>query len=79
VYTIEHIEKRINEKVAELKDVLGMTPDQAIAVLRHFKWNLDKIQNEWFEKENILRKQIGIDYDSTLVKKFPHINSSLMS
>ena len=79
MYTIEHIEKRINEKVAELKDVLGMTPDQAIAVLRHFKWNLDKIQNEWFEKENILRKVIGIDYDSTLVKKFPHINSSLMS
>jgi hypothetical protein len=37
-------------------------------VLRHFKWNMDKIQNEWFEKENKLRKLIGIDYDSTLVK-----------
>ena len=43
MYTIETIEKRINEKVSELKDLLGMTPDQAIAVLRHFKWNMDKI------------------------------------
>ena len=63
VYTIENIEKRINEKVSELKDVLGMNADQAIAVLRYFKWNMDKIQNEWFVDDNRLRKKIGIDYD----------------
>ena len=68
MYTIEHIEKRINEKVSEIKDVLGMNADQAIAVLRHFKWNMDKIQNEWFNNDNKLRKMIGIDYDQTLVK-----------
>lgn len=43
VYTISTIEKRINEKVNEIKDLLGMNPDQAIIVLRHFKWNMDKI------------------------------------
>jgi hypothetical protein len=39
------------DKVNEVSDLLGLSEDDAIAVLKHFKWNMDKLQNEWFPKE----------------------------
>ena len=49
VYDRENIEKRLNEKISELTELLGLSKDDAIATLRHFKWDMDKIQNSWFE------------------------------
>jgi len=51
------------EKVNEVKELLGLNSDQAIAVLRYYKWDLDKLQNQWFEMEKDLRKKIGIEFD----------------
>jgi len=62
--------------VSELRELLGCTADQAIAILRYFKWNLDKLQNEWFNSEKQLRNKIGIEFDLDLAKKFPFINAS---
>jgi hypothetical protein len=57
--------------------VFGFNSDQAISVLRYFKWDLDKLQNTWFDREKELRKKIGIDYDQTIPKKFSFVNASL--
>jgi hypothetical protein len=51
-----------------------MDEDSAIAVLRYFKWNLDKLQNSWFEKERVLRILIGLDFDASLLKSNPEIS-----
>lgn len=45
--------------------------------MRHFKWNFDRLQNEWFGNERKLSKQIGIEFDQELVKKFSFMNASL--
>lgn len=60
-------------KVQELHELLGLTIDDCIAVLRHFKWNQDKLQNQWFEKERVLKLEIGLVYDKSLDKSFPWI------
>ena len=51
------------EKVDEIKDLLGCKSDDAILILRYFKWDVDKLQNNWFEKEDKLKLQIGTVFD----------------
>ena len=77
MYTVESIEKRQVEKVQELQDLLGCSLDAGIAILRYFKWNIDRLQNEWFGNEKQLGKKIGVEFDQELSKKYPFINMSL--
>jgi hypothetical protein len=79
VFTIESIERVQTDKAKEIRELLGLTLDQAFQVLRYYKWNMDKIQNEWFEKEPKLRKVIGFEFDPNVVKDFPHVTASLAS
>jgi ariadne-1 len=69
----------MQDKVNEISDMLGLSEDDAISILRHFKWNIDKLQNEWFAKEKQLRLQIGIEFDKNIALKNPAVNSSLAS
>ena len=66
MYTVESIAGRIMEIVQEVKELLGLTVDEAIAVLRFFKWNMDRLQNEWFEKEKNIRQIIGLEFDKNI-------------
>lgn len=65
------------EKVNEVRELLGLTADQAILVLRYYKWNFDKLQNEWFENERKLKKKIGLEFDPEVARQFPYVNASL--
>eukprot|EP00349_Pseudokeronopsis_sp_Brazil_P006337 CAMPEP_0202969920 /NCGR_PEP_ID=MMETSP1396-20130829/15821_1 /ASSEMBLY_ACC=CAM_ASM_000872 /TAXON_ID= /ORGANISM="Pseudokeronopsis sp., Strain Brazil" /LENGTH=406 /DNA_ID=CAMNT_0049697995 /DNA_START=211 /DNA_END=1431 /DNA_ORIENTATION=+ len=56
-----------------------MDQDKAITVLRYYKWNLDKLQNEWFENEHKLKYTIGLEFNSEIAKKTPAVNGSLAS
>jgi hypothetical protein len=77
VCSVESIVKRQTEKVAEVTDMMGLSEDESMAVLRHFKWNIDKLQNNWFEKEKALRLQIGLEFDKSVASKHSHVNGSL--
>lgn len=77
MYTVEKIHERQMQKVEEIKDLLGLNADKAILVLRHFKWDLDKLQNNWFEKEKHLKLEIGLEFDQSIPKKFSYVNASL--
>jgi hypothetical protein len=63
--------------VQEIIELMGCTLDQGITIMRHFKWNMDKLQNEWFGNERKLGRLIGIECDPELPKKFPFMNASL--
>jgi hypothetical protein len=71
VYDRENIEKRLDEKIQEIVDLLGISKDEAVATLRYFKWDMDKIQNAWFDGGKKLRTKIGLDFDDTLTKSKP--------
>lgn len=47
--------------------------------MRYFKWNIDKLQNDWFGNEKQLSKKIGLEFDPELSKKYNFINASLPS
>ena len=65
------------EKVAEITDLLGCSADKAIQILKYFKWDNDKLQNNWFDQENKLKYKIGIEFDPKIPKAFPHVNGTL--
>ena len=46
-----------------------MSEDEAIVIMRHFHWNFEKMQNEWFEKEAYFRKHLGLEVDKEALKK----------
>lgn len=77
MYTVEKIHERQLQKVDEIKDLLGINPDKAILILRYFKWDTDKLQNNWFDKEKQLKLQIGIEFDQSIPKRFAYVNASL--
>lgn len=52
-------------------ETLAMNEDQAIAALRHFHWNNEKLQEKWFDNETQVRIDIGILFDK---KKFQSLD-----
>ena len=79
VYTVEEIEKRQQEKVQQVQELLNCSYDEGIAIMRFFKWNWDKFMNQWFSSEKQLKKKIGIVFDADLLKKNPFMSQSLQS
>lgn len=60
----------------EVQEFFDCSEDDAIIMLRHFKFNIEKLQNEWFDNEG-LKKAIGLEYDSKIAKEFPEVEMSL--
>lgn len=55
-------------------ELLENTEDQAITLLRHFNWNVQKLEEQWFSLGDSKLKDYGLEYDEDLVKKHPDIN-----
>jgi hypothetical protein len=62
-----------------VQDLLDCSVDQGLVILRHFKWNLDRLQNEWFANVSKLRIQIGLDFDPKINQLQPAHKISLRS
>lgn len=51
-----------------------MSSDETVIVLRYYKWNKDKVENEFLlGDQEKLRLKIGLDFDQTINKKFPYV------
>ena len=53
---------------------MGLDLDKTIQLLRHYKWNNDKLMEAWLNNENKLRIQAGFTLDPNLLKEFPYLN-----
>ena len=40
--------------------VLQITPDEATTLLRAFKWNVNRVHDEWFQDESAVRARVGL-------------------
>ena len=47
-----------------------------MTILRHYDWNFNKLQENWFTDQEALVYKIGIQYDQKLIQKHPEINDS---
>lgn len=57
-------------------DLLCLSEDKVIAILRFFKWNERQVEAEWFENHGVLSKQIGIEFDTAIQLKNPEVKNS---
>lgn len=62
-YTIlseEDILQRQNEAIASVSTVLSISKVEAGILLRHFKWSVSKVNDEWFANEEKVRAEVGL-------------------
>ena len=67
---------KLEEGISELEDLFGLDLDYLIIIARHYKWNQDKMQ-AWFTEKDKLKYQLGIRFDRTIAKKHPETKNSL--
>jgi fibronectin type 3 domain-containing protein len=53
VQKLENIAKTQQRMVIDVKETLGLTDDEAVVMLRAYKWNIEKLQEAWFTSENL--------------------------
>lgn len=53
-----------------------MDEDKTITVLRHFKWNVEKLEDQWFSMPEDKKFEIGIEFNQKLRQKYPEIDDS---
>ena len=66
----EIISVRIPKAIQKLNSTLKLdNDDKLIAILRHFKWNINRVFEDYFGNEENLEKKIGIS-DFDIIKQF---------
>lgn len=60
VWTIDQIEDRQKKIIEEAIDLLSLSENDAITALKHFNWNPEKLQENWFDNEEKTRKTCGL-------------------
>ena len=45
-----------------------ISEDDAISGLRYFKWNQERFSEKWFDNEDKLKRELGIEFDKRLLK-----------
>ncbi len=61
---LEDIKSIINNKVDELRELLGEDYDTTLILFHHFKWTKDKLENsDWFGDQDALKIKAGLKTD----------------
>jgi len=58
-----------NRLIDEIGKLLSISADESLALLLHFKWNKEKIQEAYFDNADKVRKTVGIDLYRPYVKQ----------
>lgn len=73
----EILNNKIPKVVEQANEILCLpNTDMVIQILRHFKWNQTKVEEQWFANQEKLVKEIGLEFDKSLLQKYPDINAS---
>jgi ariadne-1 len=51
---------RQQKTIAEVTSVLGLNDDEAARVLRRFKWDANRVNEEWFSDVEAVRRAVGL-------------------
>ena len=73
---MEEVDKMMQSQINKVKELLNVNEDQAIAILRHFQWNYQRIEDDWFTMPERKFVDIGLEYDSKLIEKYPDIDAT---
>mmetsp|Transcript_896 Transcript_896/g.3259 ORF Transcript_896/g.3259 Transcript_896/m.3259 type:complete len:534 (-) Transcript_896:162-1763(-) len=65
VLTPELVKEKQQAATHDVVSVLSVSPGDARALLRHFNWNVGRLQEDWFQDESTIRTEVGIKERST--------------
>ncbi|KAG1674307.1 hypothetical protein FOA52_013496 [Chlamydomonas sp. UWO 241] len=60
VLTMNALKARQVEAVAQANDILSIPDEDASRVLRKFKWDVNRVHEEWFSDMDAVRKAVGV-------------------
>lgn len=61
--TQDDVVKLIPDRLNSLKEVYGIEADDAIAMLRYFHWNQEKMLEKLIDHPDNLRRIVGLEFD----------------
>ncbi|KAL0874561.1 hypothetical protein Bca101_024266 [Brassica carinata] len=56
----EDIRKRQEDDIKQVSTVLSITNAEASVLLLHYRWNVSKLNDEWFADEDKVRRTVGV-------------------
>ncbi|KAJ3277018.1 hypothetical protein HDV01_000070 [Terramyces sp. JEL0728] len=62
-YSPTDIEKIQKEEISHVCNILGCTKENASTLLRHFKWNKERLIESYMENEELVKKEAGVIMD----------------
>uniref|UniRef100_A0A7C9ANZ0 RBR-type E3 ubiquitin transferase n=2 Tax=Opuntia streptacantha TaxID=393608 RepID=A0A7C9ANZ0_OPUST len=54
------VRQLLEDKISMLCSIVPLSRAQAIVLLHHFKWDVDRAQDEWLEREKKVRPAVGL-------------------
>ena len=76
--TLDDVRPTVNKRIDDMEELYAMDKDSLIKIARHYRWNSEAMDTQWFEQKGKLEFELGIVFDKSLPIKHPHMNSSLM-
>lgn len=58
-------------------ELFSVTEEEAVILLREYKWNNDRLQTDWFENSSKVRYKCGLEMDPKYRKSKPQMEASL--
>ena len=75
---LDDIRPTVIQKINDMEDLFQLDLDSRVKIARHFRWNSEAMETQWFEKKAKLELELGIVFDPKLVYQYPNLNYSLM-
>ena len=73
---IKDIERNQNERVRAAMELFNVSDDEAVILLREYKWNQDRLEADWFDNDKKVRIKCGTDVDPQILKRDPKVDNS---
>ena len=73
VYSIEEIEDFQNKEIEHVATIIGCLKEHAATLLRHFKWNKERLIELYMDKTEEVTKEAGVIVDAQKLPKLVKI------
>ncbi|CAJ0846743.1 13545_t:CDS:2 [Entrophospora sp. SA101] len=70
VHSIENIVKNQEDEISHVSNILGIQKQHAATLLRHFRWNKERLIERYMEEEKAVLKSAGVITDINKAPKF---------
>ena len=70
-YSVYEVYPKVIALAKSVQETLNLSLDDAITILRYYKWNKYKMEEKWFDDMDQLSIQIGLKFNTDILKTHP--------